>query len=109
MDNPAVPLTHDVFTKKYEKNTRYSGQGLELKIHMPCPFCAEPDFVNFKLLEMREKMIRPHECQACGRAMKLRYEGNPSQLLITMIQTKGAPPPDFLSHTFVQEREEKPS
>ncbi len=104
MENPALQDTHAAFEKRYTDNTKYEGQGLELKVHMPCPFCAASDFVVYRLTDIHVALAEPHSCRECERSMKmLSCQDGHGGYTLKMIQTAGAPPPPFLAAIFTQE------
>lgn len=90
-------LSREEYEKKYAANERLEGTGAETTVHMPCPFCAEPDFAVEKLIGFAEALGTEHVCKHCNRGAKtlVKEKGNVTSLL--MFQTRGDPPPPYMS------------
>lgn len=89
--------TRQEYEQKYFHNQRITGFGLGVTLHVPCPFCAEPDFLIYKIIEMESALTSDHVCKHCGRGMKTfierdKYGGTKMEF----VQTCGDDPPDFL-------------
>lgn len=89
-------VTLDEYNKKFESNTRYSGHGFETRLHMPCPGCAEPDWLSYRILEVEDALAKGATCKHCGRGFKAVFEANPHSKSFRLVQTCGADLPEFL-------------
>jgi hypothetical protein len=93
-------MTREEYEAKYHANTRMSGFGLDTTIHMPCPFCAEPDFLSYRSLETHEALAKETVCTKCGRGMRnliVRTEHAGSVTVgFAPVQTRGDDPAPYL-------------
>jgi hypothetical protein len=90
-------MTREEYDAKYTANTKITGGGLDTAMHMPCPGCAEPDWLIIKVLvDMKEKMAAGAECTHCHRSFRGIYEESPSSTKMELVQTGGDDIPDFL-------------
>lgn len=86
------PTSHEEFNAKFEKNTSYSGRFLDTAMHMPCPFCAEPDFLVYKIIEVNEALKKGAVCTHCKRGMKALVSEQPGSVSFRIVQTVGDDP-----------------
>lgn len=88
------PTSKEEFERRFRGHTRMSGQGAEVQVHMPCPFCGARDWAVYRLLEMPARLARPTECKACGRSAALLTDWGASSASGRFVQTGGpdAPP-----------------
>lgn len=85
------------FTEKFNANTKYSGFRLQTTIHMPCGFCAEPDFLVAKILDVDVEMKKANICKNCGRGLKTIFKvDKPGEKVFEMVQFCGPNGPKFL-------------
>lgn len=89
-------MTKEEYEKKFADNQKFSGRGVETTIHMPCPFCAEPDFMIYRVIEVNDFLAHEAVCKHCGRGMKGIVEKGESGVNVEFVQTCGDPAPDFL-------------
>jgi hypothetical protein len=96
----AAMLTKDEYENRYQENQALSGFGLEVKTHLPCPFCAAPEFLVYPIWppdEHQKALEKGADCKECGRGMRVVYTANTqSMLAFKMVQTKGDDPPDYI-------------
>ncbi len=92
----ADPKTAEEYNELYQKHTKITGFGLEVTIHMPCPFCAAPDFCVYKIIEVEEALSKPSTCSSCGRSLKTFINEENGRKTLRFVQTGGEPGPDFL-------------
>jgi hypothetical protein len=91
------PGSLDEYNAKYMRNMKMEGFGINgTKMHQPCPFCAEPDFVIFPIFEMEKHMSRPHTCKSCGRSAKCIFEHVAGGVQMEIVQTGGLEPFPYL-------------
>lgn len=100
----AQPQSKREYEERFAQNMSMSGYGLDVTQHMPCPFCAAPDFMTYRVADMQAVTTKGAECKECGRGMKTVFERNGQLTTMRMIQTKGAPPPPWVPE---MERETK--
>jgi hypothetical protein len=86
----------EAFNKKFNENTKYSGRYLETTLHMPCPFCAEPDFLVYKIIDVNEALTAGAVCKHCHRGLKGIFNRSANGLSMQLYQTEGDDPPAFL-------------
>jgi hypothetical protein len=100
----ADPKTVEEYNTKFRENTRYSGIGLDTVIHTPCPFCAEPDFMSYKFMEVKEATKKGATCKSCGRTSKAVYTAEThDHISFEMVITGGDDPPPYMKMRRVKE------
>lgn len=84
-------MLKEEYEAKYQKNTTMSGHGFEASVHMACPFCAEPGFCTYRILDAKEVLAQEHVCKYCGRGIKAIFRGWQGQdgYMMEFIQTQG--------------------
>jgi hypothetical protein len=90
------PTNMDEFHLRSESNNALTGRGYETTRHVPCPFCAAPDWMVFKVLETQESIVKGATCLECGRTARAslrRYEGG---FELELVQTGGDDQPEWL-------------
>lgn len=75
-------------------NQRIEGVGFEVTMHVPCPFCAAPDFLASGIATAQSDWARGGTCPACGRSAKTLFQGNGNW---EIVQTGGPEPPEWLT------------
>lgn len=63
-------MTKAEYENRFHANQNITGHGLETTCHMPCPFCAAPDFMIYRVLEVNEAIQKGAVCKECKRGMK---------------------------------------
>jgi hypothetical protein len=89
-------MTKTEYEAKFTRNQSISGYGLDVTMHMPCPFCATTGWMVYKILEMEEVSSREHVCSECGRGARMIYTHSGSSTSFEVVQTRGDDPPDYL-------------
>lgn len=90
-------MTRSEYEAKFAANQRISGQGVgNVYVHMPCPFCAEPDFMVYELLASQDAMSKGATCKACRRGIKAIFSRSPSGVSFEIVQTCGDTAPDYV-------------
>ena len=85
------------YDKKYMENTKLTGTGFNATMNLPCPACAAPGYMSYKMLEVEEAMKKDTKCTACGRSFRAIIESyGPGSKQIEMVQTGGDDLPDYL-------------
>jgi len=86
------------FEAKFQANTKYSGFGMATTLHVPCAFCAEPDFMVYKILEVDEAVKKGAVCKSCLRGLKAIFHvDTPGNKQFEMVQFCGPEAPRFLT------------
>ena len=90
-------MTKEDYEKRFGENYRIEGFGLDVTIHSPCPFCAAPDFMDYKILDVRQALQEEHVCAECGRGMKGTVaDAVHDEVTVQVHQTQGEDPPPFI-------------
>lgn len=90
------PTNHDEYLQRFSLNQRMSSFGLNTTMHMPCPFCAAPDFLVYRVVEVQEAMGKGAVCKECGRGAKAVFIGHKGGISFEIVQTSGPDQPDWL-------------
>jgi hypothetical protein len=87
----------DELNEKHARNYRIEGQGLgNVFVHSACPFCAEPDFLVYELLEVEKAMENGAVCKHCDRGMKVVVTKDGRDCTrVEFVQTCGPDAPDW--------------
>lgn len=92
------PVSKAEYDERFYKNNFVSGLGLKTTVHMPCPFCAAPDWAVFPVIDTEEVMRGPaHTCKECGRSAKFEFTQAEGAKSFELVQTGGDVPPSWLS------------
>jgi hypothetical protein len=94
-----TPQNYQEYLWRFHQNQRVSGYGLDTTTHIPCPFCAAPDFKVFKVLAAEQAMDQSSTCDECERTLStvvVKSEDGHSTS-ISLYQTGGPEQPDWLS------------
>jgi hypothetical protein len=90
------PKSKAEYEAAFHANERVTGYGINVTIHMPCPFCAAPEFIVYRVLEVVDALAKGAVCTACNRGMKgitvIRDAGTSTEF----VQTCGDPPPPWV-------------
>lgn len=93
----AEPTSHAEYLARFFKNQRVSGQGIDgTTMHLPCPFCAAPDFMVSRVVETSEAIEKGGECKECGRSAKGIVQRAPGSVSFALYQTGGPDQPEWL-------------
>jgi bacterioferritin-associated ferredoxin len=90
------PTSLSEYLERFERNQVIDGWGLAVRVHLPCPFCAAPDFLVYRMTEVEAAMTHGAMCAACGRSAKaliIRAEG---ELSLEVVQTSGPDQPVWM-------------
>lgn len=87
------PRTPEEYARRFHANQKITGNGIEgVRTHVPCPFCAAPDWLVHGLLEVGTAYAAGATCEECGRTARAIYYEGPSSTAIELVQTGGDPP-----------------
>lgn len=84
------------YEAKFHANEKITGYGMEVTMHMPCPFCAEADFMVFRIVDTEEAHKKGAICKHCGRGAKAIFKHPVGGIEFEFVQTVGDPIPDYL-------------
>lgn len=85
------------YLARFQHNQKIEGFGIgNVNIHMPCPFCAAPDFLVYELLQCEEPMAKGATCKECGRGAKALYTLFSRRQVLEIVQTGGPDAPEWL-------------
>jgi hypothetical protein len=91
------PANKEEYEKRYHANQRIEGFGLgNVHIHLPCPFCAAPDFMIYELMETEACLEKGAVCKECKRGMGAMVTRDGGAVQIEMVQTEGPDAPDYV-------------
>lgn len=90
MTDPDVMSSHN---EKFLANHRVSGFGAMVVTHVPCPFCAAPNFMNLPIVSVEEEMAKEHTCSGCGRSGKALLSRSSGGVAFEFVQTGGEDAP----------------
>jgi hypothetical protein len=97
-NKPSKPQELKEFEEKFQKNTKYSGMGLGTTIHVPCGFCAEPDFMVYKITDCDEALKKGAICRNCKRGIKTVFKvDQPGNKVFEMVQFCGPDAPRYIA------------
>jgi hypothetical protein len=85
------------YSAKVMANMAVTGWGIGVTNHTPCPFCAEPDWLVFRVIDTEEAIKRDTTCQHCGRSAKALVQRDAGGVSFEFVQTGGADPPPWLT------------
>jgi len=93
----AHPTSYAEYLERFHANQKLSGYGLDVTVHLPCPFCAAPDFMVYKVIDSEAAMVDGSTCKECSRSAAMEFSVNtPSQKAFEVVQTGGDDQPDWL-------------
>jgi hypothetical protein len=96
MEIDRTPQSLEQYNIRFHRNARYSGHGLETHIHMPCPFCAAPDWLAYPVIASQAALEKGATCAACGRSAKGLFKREPGHVEYEIVQTGGDDMPEWL-------------
>lgn len=90
------PNSLSEYQERVITNTKIDGFGIETNCTIPCPFCAAPDFLNYKVLDADKMLLEPQTCKECNRGCKIIKEVKPGSIEFEFVQTSGPEQPEWL-------------
>lgn len=82
-------MTKAEYEHLFMQRTVYSGRGLATSVATPCPFCCEPDFMKFRVIDTEEALRRGGTCKACKRSIVAVFTGLTTGQSFELVQTGG--------------------
>jgi hypothetical protein len=86
------PKSKEEYEQRFKSNSKITGYGMDTTVHVPCPFCAAPNFMSYKITEVEDVLGNGSVCGECNRGSRgivLKIKGGTT---IELVQTSG---PDF--------------
>lgn len=91
------PTSAAEYLARTHANSKIAGLGLATTMHVPCPFCAAPDFFVCFVVSMEKHTEQGATCKECGRGCRAIYTRGPGSVQFEFVQTGGDDPPDWLT------------
>lgn len=60
-----------------------------------CPFCGEPGFLKYEILEVEKKMTEGAVCSHCNRGCRAEFVHDKGSIGFCLVQTSGPDVPDW--------------
>ncbi len=97
-DGRDTPGTIGEFMDRFKKNQYLSGMGLDCMLHMPCPFCAAPEWIVYHIWDVKAVLTQGAQCQECGRGAKTVFHADQfgNVMHFELFQTVGDDPPAYV-------------
>ena len=95
------PETVEEFNRVFQANTEMTGFGVDVEVHMPCPFCGAAHWRCTKILDFETNLEQEEVCSACDRGARtivrtrFNVEGAEVEKILTMVQTSGPDGPSW--------------
>ncbi len=71
MNADKPPTNHAEYLARYHRHARMTGHGIVgTRMHVPCQFCAAPDWLVFSVMTTEDAFARGATCDECGRTAK---------------------------------------
>lgn len=96
------PQSIEEYNAKGNANTSFFGQGIfEAGVSVPCPFCAEPGFRSYRIIDVQKASKQEIICKHCGRGAKFIFEASEdtkdgNMVKVELVQTCGPDPAPWL-------------
>lgn len=92
-----MPTDLKSYTARFHANQRMTGFGIDVTVHVPCPFCSAPDWIVMKVIDTKEAMKTGASCEECGRSARAIFHvDQPGNAEFEVVQTGGSDAPDWL-------------
>lgn len=84
------PDSLDEYNTRYQENILIEEYGVDgIRTHVPCPFCAEPDWLVHGLLDVEEKYRKGAVCRRCHRGAIVLTKKENNVTTLHFVQTEG--------------------
>lgn len=96
----SAPSSLDEYNRRFAANAKVSGYGMDVAQHFPCPFCAAPEWLVIKIMDLAmdsSAMSSARTCKECGRSGRMLLNptaGGGSSM--ELVQTGGDDPPPWM-------------
>ncbi len=98
------PKSMAEYLTRFQQAERVSGYGLDTTIHVPCPFCAAPDWMVYKIMEVEIAGETGATCKECKRSARMPVRTERGAKIIQLVQTGGPKQPDWLEPKIPKEK-----
>jgi hypothetical protein len=91
------PTNQAEYVERFHENARIEGRGHDVRQHVPCPFCAAPDWLVHFIISSQDALEAGGVCHECHRGAKaiITYVAN-TTLTFELVQTSGPTQPTWL-------------
>lgn len=90
------PKTYEKYLERFGYNNKVTGFGADVTTHMPCPWCASPDFMVVTVIDAIADLERGHTCRVCGRSGRTIITQDAGGTSAEFVQTGGEVAPPWL-------------
>ena len=90
------PTSREEYEAKFKANQKITGLGLDVTMHVPCAFCAEPDMLVHRVVDTEQAYSAGAVCKFCGRGIRGIFTHDRGGVSLEIVQTVGAAPPVWL-------------
>lgn len=90
------PTNAEEFNARFFANQRIEGFGPDTTTHVPCFFCAAPNFMSWTIADPYTPMGAGAVCSECGRGAKMVFTPHDEGVSFEVVQTVGDDAPDWL-------------
>ncbi len=92
----ADPKDAAAYNVRFGQSQKLSGFGpFGTKSHVPCPFCAAPDWLVFRIIDTEKAMERGAVCGECKRGARAVTTRTAHGLSFHLVQTEGPDAPSY--------------
>ena len=84
------------YRAKFFGNQKLSGFGIDTTMHIPCAFCAEPDWLVHRIIDAEQAYEGGAVCKHCGRGARAIITRNRGSVSCEFVQTSGEDAPSWL-------------
>ena len=92
----AEPTSMEEYAARFHANEKMEGFGFDVSVHMPCPFCAAPGWLVYRVIEVEQAIARPSLCRECGRSARALVRREQDSVEFEMVQIGGPEQPEWL-------------
>lgn len=91
-----LPTNKAEYEERFALNNKLSGFGVDTTMHMPCPFCAAPDFMVYRIIETHAALREGGTCVECHRGFRGDVTVTSHGTSCEFVQTCGDDAPDYI-------------
>jgi hypothetical protein len=100
----ADPPNIEEYNARQIENAYLSGQGMDVKVHTPCPFCAAGDWHEYRIIDVLAQEGETIFCAECGRTGQFNVWSADGSTHAAISLEAGPDVPDFLKNLFIDNR-----
>lgn len=99
------PQTPEEYIARQQASQHLSGYGADTTVHVPCPFCAAPEWLVHRVIDTEAAMSKGATCKKCGRTARAHIATHPGGgKSFEIVQTGGPDPPPWHRKMFPMRR-----